>query len=145
MNKVMYSVPLNKLYQVMASCQYNEDSEFCPVLVKIVDEDILRINLGKRFLLQVWSSKGDLIFERSLTKPISNWNISQDKFCFQESRHSSDIYIVKLFLDRKPHLYKFCLPSEIISKGVNSRYDSNLERFIVPTDGRVNDIDSSMN
>ena len=37
MNKVMYSVPLNKLYQVMASCQYNEDSEFCPVLVKIVD------------------------------------------------------------------------------------------------------------
>ena len=36
----MYSVPLNKLYEVIASCQYNETAMFCPVLVKVVDEKI---------------------------------------------------------------------------------------------------------
>ena len=36
----MYSVPLNKLYEVIASCQYNETALFCPVLVKVVDEKI---------------------------------------------------------------------------------------------------------
>ena len=41
MANVMYSVPLSKLYQVVASCQYNEGAEFCPVLVKIKDETIL--------------------------------------------------------------------------------------------------------
>ena len=37
MKKAMYSVPLEKLYKVMASCQYNEDADYCPVLVKIID------------------------------------------------------------------------------------------------------------
>ena len=40
MANVMYSVPLSKLYQVVASCQYNEGADFCPVLVKIKDEFI---------------------------------------------------------------------------------------------------------
>ena len=38
MKKVMYYVPLDKLYKVIASCQYTENSDFCPVLVKIVDK-----------------------------------------------------------------------------------------------------------
>ena len=33
MKQVMYSVPLDKLYRVMASCQFAEDSDFCPVLL----------------------------------------------------------------------------------------------------------------
>ena len=37
MNKVMYSVPLNKLYQVKACCQYNENANFCPVIIEIID------------------------------------------------------------------------------------------------------------
>ena len=37
MNKVMYNVPLNRLYKVLASCQYNEGANYCPVLVKIID------------------------------------------------------------------------------------------------------------
>ena len=43
MTKVMYSVPLSKLYQVVASCQYNEGAEYCPVLVQIKDKDILKL------------------------------------------------------------------------------------------------------
>ena len=35
MNKVMYSMPLNQLYEVIASCNYDEKSNFCPVLIHI--------------------------------------------------------------------------------------------------------------
>lgn len=51
MKKVMYSVPLNKLYEVLASCQFNENADFCPVLVKIVDYKILEINENFPYLL----------------------------------------------------------------------------------------------
>ena len=51
MNKVQYRVPLKKLYKVVASCQYNEKGDFCPVLVEIKDKTILENNNGCRFLL----------------------------------------------------------------------------------------------
>ena len=51
MRKVMYQVPLNKLYKVIASCQYEEGADFCPVLVKIVDKYILEKNDMHPFLL----------------------------------------------------------------------------------------------
>ena len=51
MKMVMYSVPLNKLYRIMASCQFNEGADFCPVLVEIVDKTIIKINNGTRYLL----------------------------------------------------------------------------------------------
>ena len=73
-----------------------------------------------------------MIFERSLKKPISNWNISKDKFIFQEYAKSPIIYIVKLYLDREPHLYKFNLPDEVTKKGTNSYFDETQKRFIVP-------------
>jgi len=130
MNAVMYSVPLDKLYEVMFSCQYNEDSEYCPIILKIIDDDIKRNNGGLEYLLQVWSSKGDLLFERPLEKPISNWNISKDKFIFQETRESPIIYIVRLFLDKEPHLHKFKLPEHVTKNGINSYFENG--HFIVP-------------
>ena len=41
MKEVMFKVPLNKLYSVMASCLYNEENMFCPVLLRINDAKIL--------------------------------------------------------------------------------------------------------
>ena len=38
MKMCMYSVPLDSLYKILASCQYRQDAEFCPVLVQIVDD-----------------------------------------------------------------------------------------------------------
>lgn len=84
MKNVMYSVPLNKLYKMMASCQYTEGASFCPVLIQIVDETILQIHNGVKYLLQVWTKKGDMVFEKPLQQPVCNWNISEDKFIFQE-------------------------------------------------------------
>ena len=43
MDKVMYEIPLEKLYRVIASCQYEENSDFCPVLVKIISPEIRKI------------------------------------------------------------------------------------------------------
>ena len=40
MNKVQYKVPLNELYEVMASCQFKENADFSPVLLRIVDDEI---------------------------------------------------------------------------------------------------------
>ena len=36
--KLMFKCPLNRLYTVVASCNYNSQNPFCPVLVEIKDE-----------------------------------------------------------------------------------------------------------
>lgn len=66
MSKVMDSVPLKKLYKVVASCNYNEKADFCPVLLEVIDKTILEHNNGCAFLLQVWTKNGDMIFERAM-------------------------------------------------------------------------------
>ena len=66
MEKVMFSVPLSKLYKVVSSCNYNEDATFCPVLVEIIDEQVLIKNFNLKFLLQVWNRNGDMVFEKPL-------------------------------------------------------------------------------
>ena len=49
-----FKVPLDKLYKVLASCNYNVMNKYCPVLLEIEDETCLNKNGGKPFLLQVW-------------------------------------------------------------------------------------------
>ena len=66
LREVMFKVPLNKLYELVASCQYNEESDFCPVLVRVVNEKVREIIGGKRYLLQIWDTQGRMVFERPL-------------------------------------------------------------------------------
>ena len=73
-----------------------------------------------------------MVFEKSLRQPISNWNISGDKFIFQETKESDYIHIVKLFLDKQPYLFRFKLPLHDQSHRHNSYYDPELGRIIVP-------------
>ena len=96
----MYQVPLSRLYQIMASCQFDDSSKFCPVLLKINNDEIKANNGGCAFLLQVWTIKGEMIYEKSLYKPISNWNISEDRLLFTEEVDSTEVWLVKLFLDK---------------------------------------------
>ena len=52
MLKIGYAVPLKKLYKVVASCLYEEGANFCPVLIRIMNEDIKEnIGGGIEFLL----------------------------------------------------------------------------------------------
>ena len=128
----MYSIPLDKLYKVIASCQYNEKAEYCPVLVKIIDPTILMKNNQFPFLLQVWTLKGEMVFERPLRKPISNWNISYDKFVFQENRESSTIFVVRLFMDQSPVVFKFNLPEKVVKNRINSYFDPISDSIVIP-------------
>ena len=75
-------------------------------------------------MLQVWTDEGELIFERALHKPVSNWNISEEKFIFQEDKDSEDIYVVRLFKKRQPLLFKITLPEWDMTKDrINSYFD----------------------
>ena len=125
MTKVRYQVPLNKLYKVVASCMYEEYASFCPVLIKIVDEQILNANKMKPYLLQVYTGMGEMIYEKSLARPVANWNISADKFVFLEDASSTEIHLVKLFKDKEPVLFKFILPERMTEGKVMCAYDSD--------------------
>ena len=58
LNKMEFKVPLEKLYKVVASCNYNIANLYCPVLVEVIDKLILEKNGGMPFLIQVWDRQG---------------------------------------------------------------------------------------
>ena len=131
MNKVQYKVPLNELYEVMASCQYKENADFSPVLLRIVDKDILTLNQDAPFLLQVWSRYGNMVFEKPMMQPCSNWNISENIFIFSEEVNCSTIWLVKLGLEKEPVVFKFMMPNDVIEGQANSKWDDNTKNFLV--------------
>ena len=110
--KLMFNCPLDRLYTVKASCNYNMQNSFCPVLVEIKDEVALQMNNNMAYLLQVWNLQGECVFERSLENPVSNWNINGDIFMFQENSEDLDIWIVKLKNNKKAFVYRFRLPPD---------------------------------
>ena len=64
-----------------------------------------------------------MIFEKPLSKPVSNWNISDNVLLFLEEVNSTEVWMVKLFMDKAPILYKFILPAFNDDKKINSIYD----------------------
>ena len=46
-------------------------------------------------------------------KPVVNWNISKDRLMFIEENMSTEFYLVKLFMDKQPIIYKFTMPESI--------------------------------
>ena len=114
----MYRVPLSKLYKVLGSCQYNEEGEFCPVLLEIKDESIIAKNNGLPYLVQVWDRKGQMAYERSFEKPIECWNISDNYFVYQEDRKHTVVHLIELFTDKQPFVHKFTLNTDAHLEGV---------------------------
>ena len=51
-----------------------------------------------------------MLFERALNQPVSNWNISDEIFMFQECASDSNIWLVKLKSNMVPKIYKIELP-----------------------------------
>ena len=96
----MYEVPLSSLYKVVASNMYEEGSKFCPVVVKIMDSEIIKESGGKEFLLQVWSELGEMVFEKALNRPPANWNLSGSNMVYAEETEAKEIHLVKLFIDK---------------------------------------------
>ena len=91
---------LNELYQIVAGCFHTEGSDFCGVLVRIVDDNILALNNGRRYLLQIWKRGGLMLFEKALSTQICNWNVTRDKFIFQKEALKPQVYVIDLYEDR---------------------------------------------
>lgn len=83
-DKLRFSIPLDKLYSVKDSCLYNSASAFCPVLVKIGDKLLKdqQNEITHPYLLQVWTVSGKLVFERHLTEPLFEWNMHGNYLVF---------------------------------------------------------------
>ena len=47
----MFKVKLNELYEVIDSCLLDPNNDFCPVLVEIKKDELIRKNGGKIYLL----------------------------------------------------------------------------------------------
>ena len=78
-----------------------------------------------------------MVFERPLAKPPANWNIAGDKLLYLEETNSTEVNLVKLFLDKAPVLFKFSLPSALIEGRINSVYNVDAKNFIVLKDRRM--------
>ena len=51
------------------------------------------------------------MFEKPLDKPVTSWNVSRNKLLFQEDVNNPNlVYLVKLFIDKPPIVFKFSLP-----------------------------------
>ena len=72
-----------------------------------------------------------MVFEKSLEKPVANWNISEKMLIYLEDTHSQEINVVKLFLNKEPVLFKFRLPPGLTEGQINCQYDIDLENFKV--------------
>ena len=81
LRKIRFEVPLDDLYQVSSSCQYDENSEFCPVLVEAKNEGI-HDGPNDKFMLQVWNRQGVMLYEKKMAMPNCKWNISGNMFVF---------------------------------------------------------------
>ena len=135
MRKVMYKVPLNNLYQVMYCCLHEENADFCPVVVKIIDETILKENQNLPFLLQVWTKGGEMVFERPLQNPPTIWSISDNKLVYVEAENQKEITLAKLFKDKEAVLFKFTLPDDLTQDEVPTSHDYDSSRNLGAKNG----------
>ena len=63
--------------------------------------------------------------------PVANWNISGNVLTYLEKADSNCIWLVKLFIDKEPGVFKISIPQHITQNQVNSIYNSNLENFVM--------------
>ena len=68
------------LYNIMGTLITNNVQKFCPIQLEIANEKLLKKeNKGKveaewnRYLLQVWTKKGIMIYERRMKQPVLGW------------------------------------------------------------------------
>ena len=106
----MQSIPLdnqslksNGLYSLVQSCITSKNQKYAPVLIEIVNEDLLVLenpqNERIKYLLQVWNSDGKKVYERRLKDIPRYWGMFEDIFIYlEQSREvcpSSGLYVIK--------------------------------------------------
>ena len=51
-----------------------------------------------------------MVYERALEHRVTNWNISTDKFIFQEEGRPDVVFLVKLEIERRSTLFELHFP-----------------------------------
>jgi len=81
------------------------------VLVKIISPKIQSYYKDENgedmpYLLQVWSKKGEMVFQRKLRTQLTNWSINQNVLVFQEDASQLVIFAVVLNPGYKAEFYE---------------------------------------
>lgn len=128
-----FQVNLDRLYVLEDTCKYNKNSCFAPILLRIVDEELLNLESNKnkdgvpyKYLLQIWSNTGVLFFERKMVKRPAQWSMSSKIFLLKEDGASDVIYAVKLRLNKHATLFQIAIPFEKLleTNGLTNKADS---------------------
>ena len=62
------------LYKIIGTLVANNQQKFCPILLEISDSKLIKKeNNPCKYLLQVWTQKGEMIYEQRMERAIRGW------------------------------------------------------------------------
>jgi hypothetical protein len=81
---VSHQIPISDLYKLEKSWSNSEENIFCAVQIKIADTELQTrfIPRSGRYLLQVWTKTGQLIYSKILEKQVHTCNINGNYLVF---------------------------------------------------------------
>ncbi len=62
-----------------------------------------------------------------------------DKLIFQEKFDDPSVFIVKLFKDATPKLFRFDFPESAVKRRVNTKWNARSEKFEIPPESEVDE------
>ena len=72
---VSHQIPIAELYKLIDNCANSEENEFCAILLRIENMELQQKYEG-RYLLQVWTRVGTLVYSKTLQFPLHLWNLN---------------------------------------------------------------------
>eukprot|EP00347_Sterkiella_histriomuscorum_P013502 403364473 len=97
--EISYFIDLNQIYNVLGTCYINDDVPYCPILVELSQEKIIKAYDGCSYLLQAWKKDQQRkVFEKPLKSKIKLWAVVYRYLIYTlEGEEEKDkIYIVDL-------------------------------------------------
>ena len=71
------------------------------------------------------------MFEKALAQPVSNWNMTQDKFLFQEDENIPEVFLICLNPDKQPQVFKCQLPGDLAENRHQTVPTLNIRKFVI--------------
>jgi hypothetical protein len=78
---VSNKIPISELYKIVKTCSNSEQNDFCAVLVSIEDMELQKSHSG-RYLLQIWTKEGLLVYSLTMQSPVHVWNLNANYLTF---------------------------------------------------------------
>ena len=81
LKNMSFNVDISKLYSVVGSVCNNQANHFCPVQLRINDLTLAE-HYGGPYLIQLWTNKQELVYQRVRNQPLLNRNLVNNYFIF---------------------------------------------------------------